>query len=377
MEEFTFDINSGLLSPDEAEKLFEEQPQEQQEEEPAKETKKEVPTEEEKKPSEKVGEEEIINETETDAIKPEGDGSSPAKFYSSIASALRNDGIFPDFTDEEIDAVNSPEDFAELFEKAIAAKLDEKQKRISSALEDGVAPDDVRMYEQTLNYLGSVTEEMIDAETDEGENLRKQLIYNDLINRGYSQEKANREIEKSFKSGTDIEDAKDALNALNKFYRDGYDNLLKKAKDDAEAAKKAQEKSAGDFRKMILEDEVKFGDIALDKRTRQKVYDSVAKPVYKDPDTGQLLTQVQKFQKENPMEFLKQLGMWFVLTDGGKDASGIVQGQVRAEKNKGIRELERKINSSALDSDGSLRYMSGSQIDNESLLSEGWKIDLG
>ena len=377
MEEFTFDINSGLLSPDEAEKLFEEQPQEQQEEEPAKETKKEVPTEEEKKPSEKVGEEEIINETETDAIKPEGDGSSPAKFYSSIASALRNDGIFPDFTDEEIDAVNSPEDFAELFEKAIAAKLDEKQKRISSALEDGVAPDDVRMYEQTLNYLGSVTEEMIDAETDEGENLRKQLIYNDLINRGYSQEKANREIEKSFKSGTDIEDAKDALNALNKFYKDGYDNLLKKAKDDAEAAKKAQEKSAGDFRKMILENEVKFGDIALDKRTRQKVYDSVAKPVYKDPDTGQLLTQVQKFQKENPMEFLKQLGMWFVLTDGGKDASGIVQGQVRAEKNKGIRELERKINSSALDSDGSLRYMSGSQIDNESLLSEGWKIDLG
>ena len=377
MEDFTFDINSGLLSPEEAEKLFEESPQEKQEEEPAKETKKEIPTEEEKQPSEKVGEEEEINETETDAIKPKGDGSSPAKFYSSIANALRNDGIFPDFTDEEIDAVNSPEDFAEMFEKAVSARLDERQKRISSALEDGVAPDDVRMYEQTLNYLGSVTEDMINAETDEGENLRKQLIFNDLINRGYSQEKANREIEKSFKSGTDIEDAKDALSALNKFYKDGYDNLLKKAKDDAEAARKAQEKSAGDFKKMILEDEVKFGDVSLDKRTRQKVYDSVTKPVSKDPDTGQLLTQVQKFQKENPMEFLKQLGMWFVLTDGGKDASTVVKGQVRAEKNKGIRELERKINSSALDSDGSLRYMSGSQIDNESLLSDGWQVDLG
>lgn len=377
MEDFTFDINSGLLSPEEAEKLFEESPQEKQEEEPAKETKKEIPTEEEKQPSEKVGEEEEINETEKDAIKPKGDGSSPAKFYSSIANALRNDGIFPDFTDEEIDAVNSPEDFAEMFEKAVSARLDERQKRISSALEDGVAPDDVRMYEQTLNYLGSVTEDMINAETDEGENLRKQLIFNDLINRGYSQEKANREIEKSFKSGTDIEDAKDALSALNKFYKDGYDNLLKKAKDDAEAARKAQEKSAGDFKKMILEDEVKFGDVSLDKRTRQKVYDSVTKPVSKDPDTGQLLTQVQKFQKENPMEFLKQLGMWFVLTDGGKDASTVVKGQVRAEKNKGIRELERKINSSALDSDGSLRYMSGSQIDNESLLSDGWQVDLG
>lgn len=377
MEDFTFDINSGLLSPEEAEKLFEENPQEKQEEEPAKESKKEIPTEEENQPSERVGEEEEINETETDAIKPKGDGSSPAKFYSSIANALRNDGIFPDFTDEEIDAVNSPEDFAEMFEKAVTARLDERQKRINSALENGAEPDEVKMYEQTLEYLNSVSEEKIEAETDEGENLRKQLIFNDLINRGYSQEKANREIEKSFKSGTDIEDAKDALSALNKFYKDGYDNLLKKAKDEAEAARKAQEKSAGDFRKMILEDEVKFGDVSLDKRTRQKVYDSVTKPVYKDPDTGQLLTQVQKFQKENPMEFLKQLGMWFVLTDGGKDASTVVKGQVRAEKNKGIRELERKINSSALDSDGSLRYMSGSQIDNESLLSDGWQVDLG
>ena len=69
--------------------------------------------------------------------------------------------------------------------------------------------------------------------------------------------------------------------------------------------------------------------------------------------------------------------MWFVLTDGGKNADSLVKQQVRAEKNKGIRDLERKINSSSLNSDGSLRYMSGTQNDNDTLLSDDWQIDMG
>ena len=371
MEEFSFDIG-GLLSEEEANRLFEET---NSEEKASGENEQKVNDAEEQvqedHASEKVGEE----ESEEIAITQTGDGSSP-NVYSSIANALKNDGIFPDFEDKEISAVKTPEDFAELFEKAITARLDERTRRVDSALGNGARPDDVKMYEQTLAYLDSVTDEAIESETENGENLRKQLIYNDLLNRGYSHEKAVREVDKSFKSGSDIEDAKDALAALNKFYRGGYENLQKATKDRADAARKAQQKQADDFRKMILEDDLKFGESKLDKRTCQKVFDAVSKPVYKDPDTGQLLTEIQKFQRENPMEFLKQLGMWYVLTDGGKNTDSLVKGQVRAERNKGIRELERKINTSAFDSDGSLKYMSGEQIGNDSLLSDGWQIDM-
>ena len=373
MEDFSFDL-SGLLTEEEATRLFEEQTPQEEQEKPAKEKEVETPSEEQDAP-EKVGTEEN-NETE-DTGTPDGDGSSPTKFYSSIASALKDDGIFPDLDDEEINSIDSPEKFAELFEKAVEARLDDRMKRIDSVLTNGASPDDVRMYEQTINYLSSITEEAITAEGDEGENLRKQLIYNDLINRGYSQEKAVKEIEKSFKSGSDIDDAKDALAALSTFYQNGYKQLQEDSKKQAEAAKKAQQESADKFKKMVIDDEVKLGDVVLDKRTKQKVFDAVSKPVYKDPETGQLLTQVQKFQKENPLEFLKQLGMWFVLTDGGKSADSFVKQQVRTEKNKGIRELERKINTSELNSDGSLKYLSGNQISNESLLSDGWQIDMG
>lgn len=376
MEEFSFDFSSGLLSPEEAEKLFDEKkPLQEMNEEPAEEEQeqKETPTEENESSSEKVGQEE---EHEENAISPQGDGSSPS-IYSSIATALKNDGIFPEFSDEELSAVTTPEAFGELFEKAIQSKMDERQRRIDQALGNGIAPDTVKMYEQTLAYLGSVNDEAISDEGEQGENLRKQLIFNDLLNRGYSQEKATKEVEKSFKSGSDIDDAKDALEALRTFYQNGYDKIQKEAKEKTENMKKARQQDEAKFRKMILEDDIVLGETKLDKKTRQSVFDAVSKPVYKDPDTGQLLTQVQKFQKENPMEFLKQIGMWFVLTNGGKDFSGLSKQQVIAEKNKGIRELERKINSSAFDSDGSLKYMSGTGISNENLLDGGWKVDMG
>ena len=370
MEDFSFDIG-GILSEEEANKLFEEQDKETDEStEPEEEN---VPAEkdEESQPSEKVGEEE--KETEEETIAPESDGSSP-NVYSSIARALKNDGIFPDFDDKALDEANTPEAFAELFDQAISAKLDERQRRIDSALGNGVEPDTVRMYEQTLQYLGSINEEVLSAETEEGENLRKQLIYNDLVNRGYSQEKANKEVDKSFKSGSDIEDAKDALEALNRYYRTGYDNVQKEAKRKADEQRAAQKKQAEDFRKMIIDDDIAIGDVKLDKRTRQKVFDAVSKPVHKDPNTGELLTAVQQFQREKPLEFLKQLGMWFVLTDGGKNIDGFTKEQVRAEKNKGIRELERKINSTSINKDGSLRYTSTSRDDSDPLLSDGWKV---
>lgn len=373
MEDLSFDIG-GILSEEEANKLFEENDDSVKEAETETEQEQEQEHVEEEEQTRNPEEVDVVeNESVEDANVPKDDGSSP-NIYSSIATALKDDGIFPDFEDVDLSKVQTAEDFAELFEEAITSRLDERQRRIDAALGAGVAPDQVRMYEQTLQYLGSINAEALSAENEEAENLRKQMIFNELLTRGYSQERANREVEKSFRAGSDIEDAKDALEALTKYYKTGYENIQSEAKKKADAAKAEQQKMAKDIRKSILEDPLSFGENKLDKRTCQRVYDAIAKPIYKDPDTGQLLTAVQKFQKEQPEEFMKQLGLWFVLTDGGKSVEGIAKEQVRAEKNKSIKELERKINSSSLNRDGTLRYHSSSGDDSDPLLSDGWKI---
>ena len=378
MEDFTFDVNA-ILSAEEAENAFKESEQDpidktEEVETDEETTEKETETERAEKgeePSEKVGAEE---ETKGDAGSDKSGGSSPDNVYSSIAEALKNDGIFPDFDENEIASVKDADSFAELFEKAITARVDERVNRVNAALENGVDAGEVRKYEQTLQYLDSITEDILSSEDEQGENIRRQLIYNDLITRGYSDEKARREVEKSFKSASDIDDAKDALEALTRFYTANY----KKLQDEAEDAKKAQANTQREntekYRKMILEDELRFGNTTIDKRTCQKVYDATAKPVYKDPKTGHLLTQVQKFQQENPLEFLKQLGLWYVLTDGGKNTSGIIKEQVRAEKNKSIKELERKINTTPIGTDGALHFSTGIAGNDDTLLNDGWEI---
>lgn len=375
MDEFGFDV-SGILTGEEAERLFSEenleQPQENEETQQQSQKNENTPADDGQHEHQEEVSEEDDNGKGKQAAADEGAGSSP-NVYSSIANALKDDGHFSFINDEDLKGANTPEGFAELFEKEVAGRLDEKQKRIDEALNSGVQPDAVKQFENTIEYLGSIEESALEAEGEEGEELRKQLIYNDLINKGFSQEKALRSVENSIKSGNDVEDAKDALDGLKKFYNDSYNALRKEAKVKADASKKAQKEQAEQFRKMILDDEVKFGEAVLDKKTKQKVFDVVSKATYKDPDTGRLMTEVQKFQKEKPLEFLKQIGLWYVLTDGGKNIDAIVKSQGKSEKNKAIRELEAKINSSSFNSDGTLKYAGGSS-QQDILLSDDWKI---
>ena len=66
----------------------------------------------------------------------------------------------------------------------------------------------------------------------------------------------------------------------------------------------------------MLNEEKVFGDISIDKATRQKAYDNIAKPIYKDPETGEYLTAVQKYRSEHENDFIKNVGILFTLTDG-------------------------------------------------------------
>lgn len=374
MEDFDFSVDD-ILTGEEAEEAFrdqEEQEPEEKKEPAAKEKNNPAEDEGQDHNPEEVGEEENYDEGKN-AIDPKDDGSSPNP-YSSIAKALGVDGILTGFEEKDLEEVKTPEDFAELFEKEIQIRLDEKQKRIDQALGNGVQPDIIKQYEGNIEWLNSITDEALSAEGEEADNLRRYIMYNDLMRRGYTEDRAKKEIDKSYKAMSEIDDAKDALEALKTSYKQEYDKIQNDAKAKAEQVRAARKKQTEDFRKMVLDDEIKIGETKLDKRTAQKVYDAVMKPVYKDPDTDKLLTAVQKYQKEHPMEFLKQLGMWFVLTDGGKNMDGFTKEQLRQEKNKGIRELERKINSSSLNSDGSLRYASGRSGTDDALLKGDWDV---
>ena len=325
--------------------------------------------------SESVGSEENNARDKEDTGLSNDKGASPINnFYSSIAKALREEGIFQNLDDEV--NISSAEDFAKAMRDEITAQFDERQKRIDEALNAGVEPLEIKRYENTLGYLNSLQDSHLADESEKGEKLREQLIYQDFINRGYSKERALREVKKSFNSGTDIEDAKEALISNKEFFQNEYDSLIQEAQEEEKREIQRRKEQAEQLKKSILEDDKVFGEIQVDKATRKKVFDVISKPIYKDPDTGELFTAIQKYEMDNRTEFLKNLGLIFTLTDGFKNLDNLVKNKVRKEVKKGLKELEHTLNNTARTSDGNLRFVSGIDEDPESFIGKGWEIDI-
>lgn len=315
--------------------------------------------------SESVGSEDESQES-TNSV------STSKNFFSSLANSLKQEGILPDLSDEDLKNIKESKDITKLFDSYIASKMDEKQKRIDDALNLGVDASDIKKYENAIAYIDSITDDKISNEGQEGENLRKQLIYQDFMNRGYTKERAIKEVQKSFNAGTDIEDAKDALTSNRDYYKEGYEDLIEEAR---EAKKKVQEDIAQRteaFKKNVLESDKVFGDIVIDTATKKAALDAVLKPQYKD-SKGNMITAVQKYQQEHSDEFLKNIGIIYALTNGFTDLNKIVQSKVKTATKNAYRELENKINNSRRNSDGNLVFTSGVS-DTESSLN--WKLDV-
>ena len=176
------------------------------------------------------------------------------------------------------------------------------------------------------------------------------------------------------KNGTDIEDAIEALNSCRDFYQDSYNDLLEEAKKARLEEEDERKKRAENLKKTIFDEKSKFfGDIELDQATRQKVFDNLSKPIYKDPKSGEAFTAIQRFEMEHSDEFLVKLSLLFTLTDNFKSLDKLVASKVKKGIKRGLKDLEGRINSTSRDANGNLRYTSGVD-DTESYLGKGIKL---
>ena len=304
--------------------------------------------------------------------------NNETNFYSSTLDALVKDGVLSGLNDEDLAKVKTAEDFAEAINKVVESRFDESQKRINDALNAGVEPTEIKKNESIIKYLDSITEKDITANDEEADKLRSNIIAQDMLNRGYSEDKIKRELKKSFDAGTDIEDAKEALAANKEYYKNIYKDLV----DKEQKARKEQDdnnrKSFEELKKSIMEDKDIFGTLPIDKQIRQKIYDNISKASYRDDKTGQMLTAVQKYQRENPREFIKNLGIIYTLTDGFSNIEKLIQSGVKRQMKSSLRELEHTLSNTSRNSDGSLNLLSGVTDDNspEYFGKGGWRLDV-
>lgn len=385
MEELSLD---NILTENQIDTLFSENPIQ---ETPPKDTKPEEKEDEPEEEKDEIkateatpedlfgGPESVGSEEETKGEKGTHStgGNTSSNFYSSIANALVEDGILQNLDKETISKIQSPDDFAEAISNEIKSQLDERQKRVNEALDLGMEPSEIQKYERFISALDGIDESRLTSESEEGENLRKNLIYQDCLNKGFSKEKAIKMVDRAIKAGTDIDDAREALHDNKDFYKKQYNSLIEEAKRESEEEKKKIKEQSEKLKNSILEEDKAFGEVSLDKATRQRVYDSICKPVYTDPDTGDKLTAIQKYELDNRVDFLKNVGLLFVLTDGFKNIDRLVNDKVKKETKKSIKSLERTLSGSRNSfSGGNLSFANNSGDSDPESLFKGWKLSV-
>ena len=306
---------------------------------------------------ESVGSEENTEGNRGAPKSSDGQGSPQKNLFSSIAEATRDEGVFPDLSDEELSAVKDSATLRQLFENQVKKMFTEEQQRLQKALNSGATTDEMQQYQNDINLSQFLenkdTAETLAKEGDAGENLRKRVMYQDYINRGFKHERAVKMIQKSFDDGTDLEDAKEAYNSCKEFYRQQIDDFQQEMEERQQAQKANEQKQFSNLKKHILDTESFYDGVKVDRQTRQKAYDSITKPIYKDED-GNYMNELQKYQREHPIEYTENVALLYALTDGFKNVEKLTHKKVQQGIKKGFDEVASLLNSTRRNGDGTL-----------------------
>lgn len=306
-----------------------------------------------------------------------GQGSPQANLFSSIAKAIRDEGVFPDLSDDDIDAVKDAETLRKLFDNQVSGMFEERQQRLEKALNYGATLDEMQQYQNDINLSQFLenkdTLNVLTKEGDDGEQLRKRVMYQDYINRGFKHERAVKMIQKSFDDGTDMEDAKEAFNSCKEFYKQRIDDFQQEMEERQKEQKANEQKQFSSLKKHILDNESFYDGVKVDKQTRQKAYDSITKPVYRD-EQGNYMNALQKYQREHPTEFMENVALLFALTDEFKNVNKLTQKKVQQGIKKGFEEVASVLNSTRRNGDGTLN-LANTIPDTEDR--ENWTLALG
>jgi|JFJP01.1.fsa_nt_gi hypothetical protein len=272
--------------------------------------------------SEEVDEEDVEDEGS------EGSESS-SNLYSSLAAFVHEQGLLPSL-DIDLKDIKSADDFASVFNKELDIQAELR-------LNDYLANLD-------LNKIGIAKKDIQDLNTINSDSLKndidlaKRIIYDDYLNQGLDEKKANRMLNRLIDLGEDaiLEDAEESLESLKEFKNREIEKETNSYKERLEAEKVNQAKLDEQMKKTIYESKDLISGLKPNKALQDKVYKSINDIVGKSPD-GTFENKFMKERRENPLEFEIRMYHFYELTNGFKDLSKIST----TAKSSAVKDLEK------------------------------------
>lgn len=289
---------------------------------------------EEENPDGVVGDD--TEDEDTDENSDDTTSSSP--LYKSLASYLQTEGVLTSVDSSKLEKVQTIEELADLINEEADARVlknfNPLQQEAIEAFKNGIDVETFQKQKVVENNLDSITEDIINSDQE----LRSQLIYQDFINQGFSEQKAQRLVDRSVAADDDIEDAKEALENIKKGVKERFAEEQKFKADQKQKEQEDYIASQKLIEKTILETEEPLKGIKLNQTARKQVLTTMMNPVGKNPNTGVDENQLMKDQRENK-DFSQRLYTVYTLSKGFTDFSYFG----KKERSNEIKNIEKAL----------------------------------
>ena len=276
--------------------------------------------------------------------------SSP-HLLTRLASALYKDGVLTGVNEEDIKDIDIPK-LAEMIKGTIQkneySDLDARTKEALDAIRAGVPVENVVKHHNAETKLADFTEDrFIESDIDDEDvadtkkNIRQNLIYNDLIARGYSQADAERRTRQSFNSGDDDADAKLALNSLKSIAVQRKNAEIEQAKQSQqqhEVSRKELFNKVADLKEVIP-------GMPVNDETAKWMAEAMTNPTGRN-ENGQLRTTVSDKRSEDAFSFDTRLHYFIKM--GLFDEKPDMSLFTRRSMSSAVEELEKSLSTEGI-----------------------------
>jgi len=282
---------------------------------------------------------------------PSSESAPSSPLLTRLASALYKDGVLTGVNEEEIKDVDIPK-LADMIRGTIKqnefSDLDPRTKEALNAIRAGVPVDNVVKHHNAEIKLADFTEDRfiesdIDDESvaEEKKTVRQNLIFNDLIARGYSKEDAQRRTNQSFNSGDDEADAKLALNSLKQIATQRKQAEIK----EAEANRAAYEERRNNLMKRVTELKEVMPGVPVTEETTKWMAEAMTNPTGRS-ENGTLRTVVSDKRSENPFDFDTRLHYFIKM--GLFDETPDMSLFTKRSMSNAVQELEKSLSNEGI-----------------------------
>ena len=276
-------------------------------------------------------EDDSSEEVDEEDVEDEGGdgGESSSNLYSSLAAFVHEQGLLPSL-DIDLKDIKSADDFASVFNKELDIQA---ELRLNNYLEN-LDLNKIGVAKQEIKDLNTLNVDILKNDID----LAKRIIYDDYLNQGLDEKKANRMLNRLIDLGEDaiLEDAEESLESLKEFKAREIERETQSYKERLEADKIQQAKLDEQMKKTIYESKDLIAGLKPNKALQDKVYKSINDIVGKSPD-GTFENKFMKERRENPLEFEIRMYHFYELTNGFKDLSKIST----TAKSSAVKDLEK------------------------------------